>query len=49
MIALNLTKSGYGTYKEIMNQNVDSVLKQLQYNNFLVDYENTMYEINKES
>jgi hypothetical protein len=49
MIALKLTKCGYGNYDQILQQDVNKVLEQFYYENFCVDYENTMYEINKES
>ena len=45
---MKLSKAGYGRPQEILNERADLVLAMLDYEGFLVDYETTFREINKD-
>lgn len=40
-----LVKSGYGSYKELMNTNIDEILDMYYYEIFTNNYEKIYYEI----
>ena len=48
MLALRLSKSGYGRPEQILAMPTDMVLLALEYEKFIRDYENAFYELNKE-
>lgn len=47
LVALRLSKEGFGTPEEILAMPTDIVLAALEYSGFASDYEETMMEINK--
>jgi hypothetical protein len=48
LIALRLSKDGFGTPQQILEMRSDIVLSALEYTAFLGDYEDTMIELNKD-
>ena len=49
MIALKLSKEGYGNPEEILKMRTDLVMMAVDYEKFLQDYERSFIELNKES
>ena len=47
MVALKLSKEGYGTPVEILDMKADVVLAAVHYTKFLSDYESAFIGINK--
>lgn len=47
LIALRLSKSGYGRPDEILAMSTDLVMYALEYEGFIKDYESAFSEINK--
>lgn len=48
MVALRLTKEGFGTMEQILAMPADLVLDALEYVNFLADYQEAQNQINRE-
>ncbi len=48
MIALKLSKAGYGRPDEIMLMNSEVVMSAIEYESFLQDYERAFLELNKD-
>lgn len=49
MIALRLSKGGYGTPSQILQERVDLVLLMIEYEAFLPSYEAAFLELNRET
>ncbi len=49
LVALRLAKDGFGTAAEILETPAPLVLAMLNYSSFLVDYQETYAEINREN
>ena len=49
LIALRLSKDGFGTPEQILAMPSDLVLSALEYSGFLADYEEAVIDLNKES
>jgi hypothetical protein len=49
LIALRLAKEGFGTPQEILAMPADIVLDAFRYSRFQAEYEETLYEINRET
>jgi hypothetical protein len=47
VLALRLCKEGFGTLNEIMEWPVDRFLDAVEYANFLADYQETTFELNR--
>jgi len=47
LVALRLSKEGYGSPVAILDMPADIVLAALEYSNFCSDYEETAHELNK--
>lgn len=48
LVALRLSKDGYGTPEQILRMPVGIVLAAIEYSTFLVDYENTVIAMNRD-
>ena len=49
VIALRLSKEGFGTPEDILKSSSDLVLAEVEYIKFCKDYEEVFYELNKEA
>lgn len=49
VVALRLSKEGFGTVEQIEAMAADVVLDALEYAGFLGDYQETMIELNRET
>ena len=47
MVAIKLSKSGYGKITEILNERLDRILTLIEYEKFIPEYEERFIEINK--
>ena len=47
MIALRLSKAGYGTPSQILSERADLVMSMIEYEGFLADYEKEMFQLNR--
>lgn len=47
LIALRLSKEGFGRPDEILNMRTDVVIAAMEYSEFLATYQRTHYELNK--
>lgn len=48
MVALKLSKSGYGRPDEILKMSSEIVMRALEYEQFIFEYEETYMHLNKE-
>lgn len=48
IVALRLSKEGYGRPDEILGMPADLVLEALEYSGFLGEYQDAMIQLNKE-
>ena len=49
LVALRLSKEGFGTPTQILRMPVSVVLGALNYSQFIVDYQNAYTELNKQT
>lgn len=47
MVALRLSKAGYGRPDEILKMRCDLVIAAIEYERFLSEFEGAVYELNK--
>lgn len=47
MIHIKLVKGGYGSLSEVKKMDAREVIQALAYENFLIDYENAIYDLNE--
>jgi hypothetical protein len=47
MVALRLSKAGYGRPDEVLDMNCDLVLAAIEYEKFIVDFQSESIEINR--
>lgn len=47
VLALRLSKEGFGTLREVMDWPADRFLDAVEYSNFLADYQETAIELNR--
>ena len=48
MICIKLSKQGYGSPNEILNWDAMDVIVALEYETFLIEYEETCHALNKD-
>jgi hypothetical protein len=47
LVALKLAKAGYGTPQQVLAMPLDQVIAMIAYENFLPQFEEAFYEMNK--